>query len=817
MAQLFDADTPSVAGYVTVALEQGIDAAGEGLTYALGPDHADLSVGARVIVPLGARNKLTAGYITSRAASSAVKRIKFVRGPDSSGVSLTADLVELARWLSAYYCCPLGMVFATMLPASVKHGTGKVRRPQVRLVAQSGDAKKLTKLQKTVLDAARAITEEGDTWIDLRRLADRAGARTTTPIKLLIEKGWLERSEQTIVRADPFQLIEPDETLATVQINKDQKQAVQHIVRSLHKGFSVHLLHGVTCSGKTEVYLRALEHLEKGKGSAKENDPAAATGVRRAEQLPGAGAIVLVPEIALTPQTVERFCCRYDGVAVLHSGLSASQRHDQWRRIRQGQAHIVVGARSAVFAPLTNIGLIIVDEEHESSYKQDQLPRYHARDVAIKRAQILGIPVVLGSATPSLESYYNATTLVTGSQNESSAPLRSMPIERHESQTDSQERRGEMRTRYKLLRLPNRVADMALPDVQIVDMITERRRRRGIHLLSQRLEDLLRYTLRQKKQAMLLLNRRGFANYIACPDHSCGWQMGCEYCDVSMVYHKHHRLTTGGFVSCHHCAAEQLLPQFCPVCHKKVRVFGLGTQRIEEEVERKFKDARHRRMDSDSMRTGRDYHSSLESFRRGEVDILMGTQMISKGLDFPNVQLVGVISADTALHLPDIRASERTFQLIAQVAGRAGRSDQKGIVIVQTFSPHDEVIQLAAKHDYEGFVQREIRLRRQVKLPPVARMARIVVRHQDPNKCAKMASSLAQHLHTFNRQLDALVHLDGPAPAPIARIAGFHRQQIELRAPQASDLQKLMTALRNAGHLRSDARTAVDVDPVDMS
>ena len=500
---------------------------------------------------------------------------------------------------------------------------------------------------------------------------------------------------------------------------------------------------------------------------------------------------MLVPEIALTPQTVGRFAARFDSVAVLHSGQTAAARHEQWRRIRQGKARVVVGARSAVFAPCPEPGLIIVDEEHEHSYKQDQLPRYHARDVAVKRGQLLGIPVVLGSATPSLESYYNAT----------------------------------VKNSYRLLTLPDRVASLRLPAVRIVDMQDERRKRQeytgkgGIHLLSVQLEVALRRTLDEGGQAMLLLNRRGFANYIACSDRRCGWMVNCEYCDATMVYHKDRRLQAGGNVRCHHCQAEQLLPERCPVCGRKVTIFGLGTQRVEEELAAKFPNARHLRMDSDVMRTGRDYHHCLDQFRSGEVDVLLGTQMIAKGLDFPNVRLVGVISGDTSLYMPDFRAEERTFVLIAQVAGRAGRSEKPGLVIVQTFNPDNAAIRYASKHDYDGFAVRELALRQEVDLPPASRMARIVVRNRDYAACHEQARDLAHRLEHFNAQQGSQVLVRTPMPCPIARIAGYHRQQVVLISPApggAAALQELLTALRNARLLVSDARTAVDVDPIDL-
>ncbi len=772
--------------YALVALEQGIDAAPAGLTYRV-PAGWQVQVGQRVLVPLGRSDRPVSGYVVSLSDQTDLDhaRIKPLAKAPQDGVSLTPDLMELARWISGYYCCPLGMVLATMLPAAVKRQTGITTRTLVRPRKADISELKLTKLQQAVLDAAT------DQWIDQKDLADAAGARTLSPIKQLIDKGLLESRAAQVVASD-LDLRAAREKLpgSRFTLTPRQQSALDELVAGLGK-FAVHLLHGVTGSGKTEVYLRLIDALlsrVSGIGS-RVSDKADASGPISETRIPIPdtryplpGVIILVPEIALTPQTVARFTHRFNDVAVLHSGLTAAQRHHQWRRIRQGEAHIVVGARSAVFAPLENLQLIIVDEEHESSYKQDQLPRYHARDVAIKRAQLCDIPVVLGSATPSLESYCNA----------------------------------KQRGSFKLLSIPDRVAGMRLPHVEVVDMTEQRRLRRGIHLLSIPLEQQLEQVTTSGGQAMLLLNRRGYANYIACPDHRCGWMMTCKHCDVTMVYHKDKHLPAGGVVRCHHCGAEQKLPAVCPDSGHKITVFGLGTQKVEEELSVKLPGARTLRMDSDSMRKAADYQKSLDAFRAGEVDILLGTQMIAKGLDFPNVRLVGVISADTSLHLPDFRAEERTFQLIAQVAGRAGRSDRAGRVVVQTFNPKSSVIAWAAAHDFVSFAEDELQKRRDQSLPPISRMARIVVRDKDPVVCHKRAAELHAHLAQFNRQLDQQVRLFGPWPCPIARLADYHRREIVMIADGAGMLQKLMTALRNSRLLISDRHTAVDVDPVVM-
>jgi primosomal protein N' (replication factor Y) len=840
--------------FAQVALEQGIDAAPAGLTYRVPDKLADLKVGDRVLVPLGRGNQSVSGYITEllEACDVPAAKLKPIAGRDPHDVGLPPDLIELARWIAAYYVCPLGMVFAAMLPAAVKRGAGirhdlYVKPPEGAPPPHAIDPArgKLSKLQRAVYEVALQHPDA----LEIKHLADLAGARSITPVKQLIAKGLLQQHRQQVVRAAWSDALRQFADYPPIMLNDAQRRALDALLARIPTGFGVHLLHGVTGSGKTEVYLQLIEHVlhqsagaaDRGSGPSKIQNPKSPTA--------WPGAIILVPEIALTPQTVARFLGRFsiEKVAVLHSALTAAQRHEQWRRIRDGQARIVVGARSAVFAPLDHLGLIIVDEEHESSYKQDQLPRYHARDVAIRRAQLLGIPVVLGSATPSLESYFNALGFgadgkAAGGRRQAEGADDQESGASHHPSSISHHPQLPPKPAWHYLHLPQRVAQLQLPKVELVDLREERRKRMeytgkgGVHLLSVRLEVVLRQTLEAGGQAMLLLNRRGYANYIACPDHRCGWMMTCAFCDATMVYHKDARLPAGGLLRCHHCEAEQLLPSLCPVCSRKVTVFGLGTQRVEEEITRKFPGlalpvddgtgvqtqelpgagAGIVRMDSDAMRSGRDYEAVLEAFRKGQVKVLLGTQMIAKGLDFPNVRLVGVISGDTALHLPDFRAAERSFQLIAQVAGRAGRGEHPGRVIVQTWNPDDPVIQLAAKHDYAGFAARELALRAAAALPPIARMARIVVRDKDHVACHERAAVLFNHLRAAAARLDVRVRLRGPAPCPIARIAEFHRVQIELVAAAAASLQRLLTDLRNSRLLISDARTAVDVDPVDL-
>lgn len=781
MAGLFDTDDTTgatVTGrYARVAPEQAVDAHPDGLTYAVPASLMDLQPGDRVRVPLGRGNKLVSGFVldVNDRTDLDPAKLKGVHERDAGAVQLPADLVELARWISNYYCCPLGMVFASMLPAAVKRGVGRVQRRLVELADSldpSGLEQHITDhaipaKQADVLRHAVTLDAQGALPVDPKALAFAAGAKTAGPVGKLVSRGLLQYVTRAEVRAIWAEhAVEPTRDLT---LNEDQQRAVDAIVESRGAGFGVHLLHGVTGSGKTEVYIRAIEPVVRDEKTA----------------------IVLVPEIALTPQTVGRFIGRFPRVAVLHSGLTAAQRHEQWQLIRDGWAQVVVGARSAVFAPVQRPGLIIVDEEHDNSYKQDQAPRYHGRDVAIKRAHAAGIPIVLGSATPSLESYFNATE----------------------------------RGAYTLLNLPHRVSDQKMPPVQIVDMLEERRRRyehnarfgdRNVHLLSLRLEQALHDTFDAGGQAIVLLNRRGYANYIACPDHQCGWMLRCNHCDVSMVYHLRHDVPTGGLVRCHYCNTEQRLPRTCPICGKQVSVFGLGTQRVEREIESKFPNLNMLRMDSDAMRTGRDYEKSLREFREGRVQLLLGTQMIAKGLDVPNVRLVGVISADTALNLPDFRATERTFQLVAQVAGRSGRGAAGGCVVVQTFTPGNPAIELAAQHDYVAFAEMELQQRHRAQLPPVTRMARIVVRHEKLEAAQADAQALAEALRESDERMGLGVRVIGPVPAPIERIGDYHRQQITLIAADAATLQQLIVALRNAGLVRSDVHMAVDVDPVSL-
>jgi primosomal protein N' (replication factor Y) len=764
-------ELPAHGAAAQVVLEQGLDRV---LDYAI-PKRlgSSVSAGMRVRVPLGRKNRSVRGWVVSIGAASHRAKLKNLLGMDDERVLVPPPVMELSRWMAKYYCAPLGVVLESVIPAAVKKKIGIGYSSIVRLAQDTAaiqDALEKIRAPKRRAVLARLLQVEKVNGIELNRLAGEAGVRSPT-VRKLAGLGLITiRSEVDLPKmTENIEWGKGDEK--RIELNEDQKRVFDELLPRVRSGgFSVNLLHGVTGSGKTEIYLQAIEEV-------------IASGKR---------ALVLVPEIALTPQTVVRFKARFKRVAVLHSGLSATQRHRHWQQISDGDADVVVGARSAIFAPLKDVGIIAVDEEHDSSYKQDQAPRYHARDVAIKRAQIENVPIVLGSATPSLEIY----RLCRGEQ-------------------------AQLRPGYSYLSLPNRVRGLALAATELVDMRQERRMRRGVHLISQRLEHLLRTALESGRQAILLLNRRGYSNFIFCS--SCGEPITCKYCDTTMTYHRSvdARVLSAtsaeavhtGQMMCHYCLATQALPDKCQVCGKKLSLFGLGTQRVEEELSRKMPDLKFARIDSDSMRTFKDYESTLARFARNELQVLLGTQMIAKGLDFPNVTLVGVISGDTALALPDFRASERTFQLITQVAGRAGRGDAAGRVVVQTFLPDDPTIRMALKQDYGGFAKSELAGRREVGLPPFSRMARIILRHQDQGGLLKIGREMTEKIAAVLPASPG-VTTRGPMPCAIGRIAGFHRHQILLQSEKAEALQAVLAAVRAAGGFSKAEAVAVDVDPV---
>ncbi len=510
----------------------------------------------------------------------------------------------------------------------------------------------------------------------------------------------------------------------------------------------------MTGSGKTEVYLRISEAVLKA----------------------GRSVLVLVPEIGLTPQLTDRFRARFgDKVAVYHSALSAGERYDTWRQMLQGNQQIVIGTRSAVFAPLLKLGLIVIDEEHDSSFKQDSLPRYHARDVAARRAETESVPLILGSATPSLESWQHAKT-----------------------------------ERYQLISLPKRVLDLPLPDVVTIDLRDGFHSRQFRGAISRQLQQAIKQALSKNEQIILLLNRRGFSTHIQCP--ACGEVVRCPNCELAPL--THHR--QGETAVCHYCDFQMPAPPVCPACKfEGIRYSGQGTQRLEAEVRSRFPNAPCLRMDSDTMRQPGSHEESLSRFRHGEVQILVGTQMIAKGLDFPNVTVVGVINADTALHLPDFRAAERTFQLVTQVAGRTGRGPKGGRVYVQTSNPDHVAIRSAERHDYQQFANAELPIREQFNYPPFGQMIRVIARGTSEAQTEQLIESVADLLRerlTGDNQFRLL----GPAPAPIEKLRGKYRFHMMLQTADIAPLKEALRTAQTSIRAPDDVQWIIDVDPISI-
>jgi len=722
-----------------------------------------VEVGTRVKVPFGPRQVM--GVVTAVVDESPHTNLRAIAKVIGRQSLVTPKVLQLARWIGEYYCCAPETALKSVLPEAVrKEQEGWRERLVVRLLQIHVEMPKLTKRQQDLWN----IIEE---WreIPLQKLIELAGTTGDT-VRRLEDKGLIVIENQ-ISERDPYEHenILPTEKLV---LNVEQTTALAAINGALDKlneegrtknaegKADTFLLHGVTGSGKTEVYLQALAHtLEQGKG-----------------------AIVLVPEISLTPQTVERFKARFSSgkcqtlVAVLHSHLSSGERHDEWHKIRQGRARIVIGARSAIFAPVEPLGLIIVDEEHEYSYKQEESPRYHARDVAVYRGQKEGAVVVLGSATPSMESYYNV-------------------------------KRG----KYQLLEMPTRADDKQMPVVRVIDMRSEAKKEKGIPVFSNRLKEAMHQRLEKKEQTILFLNRRGYSSSLQCP--KCGYVAECPNCSVSLTYHRRAQE-----LRCHTCGHFAPAPVRCPnnECRDPaIRYAGLGTERVEETLVKLFPKAVIRRMDSDTLKRKEDYRTILGEFRRGKIDILVGTQMIAKGLHFPNVTLVGIIHADLGLHMPDFRAGERTFQLLTQVSGRAGRGDVEGEVVVQAFTPFHPAIQYARRHDYVGFYEQEIEFREQLKYPPLTRVALLTMKGRNEDKVKFSADHLRNELEKRLKGWPDLV-IAGPAAAPLARAETFYRYQIMLRTRAMSKLSKILAEMLMAQEWPDDVTVATDIDPVDL-
>lgn len=737
--------------------------------------------GMRVRVPFGGAQHQLVGYCVETGPwCELIDEDRFKRGqpPRLKSVEAVLDrepllsprMLELTRWIADRYLCGWGQVLDSVIPAGVKKlaGTREILfLVPAEGVSESLSQKKLGAKQKLVLEVLCAAGRP----MRIDELAESADCGVGV-INALRDKNLVNAIRQ---RTEAFDVdFAPTSRQPDLKLNAEQQAALSAILSELRA--SQHrtiLLRGVTGSGKTEVYIQAIREVVSY----------------------GRQAIVLVPEISLTPQTIRRFRSRFDSVAVLHSHLSDSERHWHWQRIASGQVQVVVGARSAVFAPTPHLGLIVIDEEHETSFKQEETPRYHARDVARERARLEEVPLLLGSATPTLESWWRATSEC-GMGN----------AEWRTSENNSDVR---IPTSDLLLTLANRVAKLPLPPVTIVDTRNDPMITRG-EAIGRALGSQIQLALKDGGQIILFLNLRGFSPVVWCK--ACGESVRCPHCDITLTFHK-----DKDRVLCHSCEYETAPLKQCPRCsHPGVYYFGIGTQRLEQEVKAKFGKSTCIRMDSDTMRKAGSHDEALERFRMGEAKILLGTQMIAKGLDFPNVTLVGVISADTLLHSPDLRASERTFQLIAQVAGRTGRSERGGRVFVQTACPSEPAIALAAKHDFLSFAAHELKHRREADAPPFRSLIRIILRGASEDRVKAEALAMAALLRQDSESLALPVRILGPAPCPITRLRDLWRFHLQLSAPSFENLRDLWRATAPRISRVSDVEFQIDVDPINM-
>lgn len=787
-----------------------------------------ISVGMRAVVHV--QRRVVTGYVVGLLSSTDVASPKPIIDLPDTLPAFQPDMIELCRWIADYYCCSLGEALQCAVPAGINVrakmrytlvleniATGRFSERQRKIIAELHRRGPLTEgqlvkavgqgalsntlqalVKRDILIAEPVLTSAGvnmktETYVRLvedgllsneeisalQRRAPRQAAvyldlvheecerpaadlyeqhkANSGIIRALVKKGLVERIEKELYRGPD---IEADPNAGEkLKLNSEQQSAYDAITAQVDaEQFQTFLLHGITGSGKTEVYLQASEHaLAKGRD-----------------------AIILVPEISLTPQTVGRFKARFkEDIAVLHSGLSAGERYDEWRRAQRGEVRIVVGARSAIFAPLRNVGIVIVDEEHDTSYKQGEVPRYHGRDVAIMRAKLNRGVCVLGSATPSIESYHNSET-------------------------------GKSRR----LELLHRATNAKLPKVEIVDMRKETKEAGGAIILSRRLEREVNARVAAGGQVILFLNRRGFSPFVLCPQ--CGWVAECTDCQVSLTYH-----ASGAFLSCHYCNARRDVPQSCDKCKFHPLVYlGVGTQKVEDLLMRSFPGASVARMDADTT-AGRGGHAKiLGRFASGDIDILIGTQMIAKGHDYPGVTLVGVINADTGLSVPDFRAAENTFQLLTQVAGRAGRGERPGRVIIQTFRPKHYAVLAAAQHDYPAFFEREITERYNSAYPPYRRMANFAIESEDPLLAEKSIALLHRIVREQIQTLDFKgVETLGPSPASIKRVKKKYRWNLAILSKSPKRLNAIARATRSDFAQRSATsrvQLKVDLDPYGM-
>ncbi|MFQ5863901.1 MAG: primosomal protein N' [bacterium] len=794
-------------------------------------------IGCCAVAPFGARR--LSGFIIEFKSESNLEELKDIDDILDLQPLISGEIIQLAKWISEYYLCSFGEALKSTVPSVFLLASKKFVEPlndQVEEIAQgiAGSAPRQAQIlrylaksgkmsiallkkkigAKSLMSSINQLELHG--WVRVEHVLAKSKAKpklqkfvklisehpnelvqqigslknsapkqahclsylqetgrevslneamrqtgvTSSSLKSLVKNNLIEIFEKEVLRDyyKPNRMAAPEPVI----LNAEQQRALDQVSEAIQKDqFETFLLYGVTGSGKTQIYIEAIHKvLEKNKD-----------------------AIVLVPEIALTPQTVQRFRAHFkENVAVLHSAMSEGERFDSWRRLKQGKAKVAVGPRSAVFAPLKNIGLIVVDEEQEGSYKQtDSAPRYHARDVAVMRAKISNAVVILGSATPSAESYFNAQI-----------------------------------GKYKLLELSRRIDDVPLPEVTILDLLKEKRMsgKREEPILSRLLAQKIEEKLKKKEQIILFLNRRGFSSFIKCKD--CGYIENCDNCNITMTYH-----LPGYRLRCHYCGLCKKAPKVCPNCLGSDILFrGVGTQKVEEALKERFQGARVVRMDMDTTSRKWSHDRILSDFQSGKYDILLGTQMVAKGLDFQRVTLVGVINADIGLLIPDFRSSERTFQLLTQVAGRAGRKDLPGEVIIQTYSPQSPCLLCAQQHDFKRFFHGEIAERRELIYPPFGRIISILFRGKEEEKVMRASQNYAQVIKSLKGPFSVL----GPTPSPIVKIKNLYRWQLILKGNRYSDptgkhmrqaIRKAETLYKNA-HTSRGVKIAVDVDPVSL-
>lgn len=734
--------------YATVVVDISVD---KKFDYLIPPELVESAVpGVRVRVPF--RSGARSAYVVAVRDGERRRGARAIISVRDREPVVSAALLRLADWISSYYCCPLPAAIRCIVPSGVRKGRRSKTPLFVRPIPGAGGGEEgLERLASKAPVQARALKAllDGGGPVLVSELAGKTGASRDS-IRSLEKKGLVEIFRERVFR-DPWEGGAAG-VESSLPPTPEQARAIAHLVKLLDGNeFAITLLHGVTGSGKTEVYMQAIDEALKR----------------------GRGAIVLVPEISLTPQTVGMFKARFsEKVAVLHSRLGEGERLDEWDRLKTRRARVVVGARSAVFAPVPDLGLIVVDEEHERSYKQEDSPRYHARDVAVARGRIEGAAVILGSATPSVESFSKAAA-----------------------------------GGYGLFTLSRRIENRRLPEITIVDMKEENRRSGRMNFFSRRLITAMEARLEKGEQVILFLNRRGYSPVVICG--KCGHVQNCPHCSVSLTLHMASRK-----MLCHLCGAEHKPLRRCPRCgSKSLRLLGAGTQRLESMISKFFPEYRVGRMDSDSM-VGKGVHARiLGEFTRGEIQILLGTQMIAKGLHVPNVTLVGVISADTALNLPDFRASEQTFQLLTQVSGRAGRGDVPGEVIVQTYAPRHPAIIAARDGDYEAFYRRELAFREELGYPPAKRLVLVTLRGRN-EQAVKWFSG--QYSKMLAAQAPRGMETLGPAPSPIARVRGYYRWQLVCKGGNGREVNEALKAVSTGLRAGKNIQILVDVDPVSM-